>query len=107
MSLSYRKTRDGEWVVFGPKAEMWDGLYNKPAGNVVVTKKDGTKKTESIDHLGKPFQADGVECCYGYIDRSASDRTATVRASRAYGTDMAEYGSGFGRDEHCAFGGTR
>lgn len=107
MSLSYRKTKTGEWVVFGPKAEMWDTLYNKPSGSVFVSKKDGTKKTERIAKLGTPFMVDGVEHCYGYIDHAISDRSQTRAASRMYGTDMAEYGDGFTPDERAAFGGGR
>ena len=95
-TLTYRKTRQGEWVVFGPRAAMWDDLYNKPAGSVVVVKKDGSKKIESIARLGSAFQADGVECCYGYISKTAS--APRTRRVRAYGYDFAEYAGGFDRD---------
>ena len=102
MSLSYRKTRSGEWVVFGPKAEMWDTLYGKVMGSVDVARKDGSVKRERLARLGTPFMAGGVEMAYGYIDHAVSDRSQVRAASRMYGMDMAEYGSGFGRDERRA-----
>jgi len=95
-TLTYRKTRQGEWVVFGPRAAMWDDLYNKHLGSVTVTKKDGTAKTERLARLSKPFTADGAECCYGYIDKAAS--APRTRKVRAYGHDFTEYAGGFDRD---------
>jgi hypothetical protein len=112
MSLSYRKTKSGEWVVFGPVAEFQVGSLRlgDVAGNGVtvralmlkVTKKDGSTKSETVRRLGRPFTADGVECCYGYTDQDRGAGDQTRAASRMYGMDMAEYGSGFGRDERRA-----
>ena len=61
----YRKTRQGEWVVFGPATAVRKGLVD-------VTKKDGTTKTERVVRVGKTFAVDGVECCYGYIGSRTS-----------------------------------
>jgi len=56
----YRKTKKGDWVVFGPTSEV------KP-GRVTVTKKNGSTKTEVVDTVGKSFDVNGVPHCYGYI----------------------------------------
>jgi hypothetical protein len=59
----YRRTKAGEWVVCGPTSLVKAGAV------VTVHKKDGTTKEEEIARVGKPFDLDGVECCYGYLER--------------------------------------
>jgi hypothetical protein len=63
--ISYRKTKQGVWVVCGPVAEV-------KVGKVAVTKKDGTTKAETIESIGKPFSAASGEgeMVYGYIKPS-------------------------------------
>jgi len=61
--ISYRKTKQGIWVVCGPVAEV-------RVGKVVVTKKDGTSKAETVESIGKPFSAASGEMVYGYIKPS-------------------------------------
>lgn len=112
--ITYRKTKAGEWVAFGPVAEFQAGglrLGDTAPGGVTVTsllltvtRKDGTARTETIRRLGRPFTADGTECCYGYL-APAAPRSQARAASRAYGMDMTEYSGGFGRDERAAFAG--
>jgi len=58
--ISYRKTKQGVWVICGPVAEV-------KVGKVTVTKKDGTTKTESIESIGKPFATSSGDLVYGYI----------------------------------------
>lgn len=60
--LTYRKTREGDWAVFGPAAEL-------KAGAVTVRKKDGTRKTETVERVSKSFDVQGVPHAYGYIQR--------------------------------------
>ena len=86
--LTYKRTGQGEWVVFGPASLMQPGL-------VTVTKKDGTDSTEIIGRLGKPFAVRGTEYCYGYIAQPEPG----MRRVRAFGHDFTEYASGFGPDE--------
>lgn len=69
--IQYRKTKDGQWVAFGPTTEVKKGL-------VTVTKKDGTKKKEEeVSSLGKPFMVDGVEHVYGYLVKRAAPVTSS------------------------------
>lgn len=56
----FRKTKSGEWVAFGPTSQV------RP-GTVTVTKANGTTKVVTVTRCGKPFNVDGIECCYGYI----------------------------------------
>lgn len=60
-TITYRKTRDGEWVAYGPAAML------KPGQQVTVTKRDSSTKQEWIDSVGKPFVVDGVRMAYGYL----------------------------------------
>jgi hypothetical protein len=60
MALTYRKTKSGEWAVFGPLSEL-------KTGEVTVTKKDGTTKKEHVERVSKPFDVDGVPHAYGKV----------------------------------------
>lgn len=77
--LQYRKTREGKWAVFGPVAELHEGA-------VTVAKKDGTRKTETVVRVSKPFAVDGVPHAYGYL----AEQTAPPRSGRV----CAECGRG-------------
>lgn len=59
-TLTYRKNRAGQWVVFGPVAQFGTSSW------VTVTKRDGTTRRECVTETGRPFDVDGVQCCYGY-----------------------------------------
>lgn len=79
--VTYRKTRSGEWVVFGPAQTLRDALNG--GGLVEVTKKSGEVKVESIHRMGRCFRADGIGCAYGYILRVRGEtqrRTASYEA---------------------------
>ena len=56
----WRKTKSGDWVVFGPAAVVRPGA-------VEVAKKDGATTTEIVISVGRSFDVDGVACCYGYV----------------------------------------
>ena len=60
----YRKTKKGEWVVFGPAAAV-------RVGEVAVAKRDGTIKKETIARVSKPFLVDGKAYVYGTIAEEA------------------------------------
>jgi hypothetical protein len=56
---TFRKTKQGEWVVFGPASII-------QTGTVEVSKRDGSSKTVVIDRVGREFTVDDVTCRYGY-----------------------------------------
>ncbi len=65
MKITYRKTKTGHYVVYGPAASI-------KAGSVVtVTKKNGMTKQEHVESIGKPFTVDGVQMVYGYLTASS------------------------------------
>lgn len=73
--LTYRKTKEGKWVVFGAAAEV-------RVGEVTVTKKDGTTKTEVVSGLGNPFAVNGVPHVYGYLEPRPAPSARSGRSSR-------------------------
>lgn len=66
-TITYRKTRQGEWVAFGPADAV-------KVGAVTVTKKDGTTKTERVERVGRPFEANGRQMVYGYLAPRSTQR---------------------------------
>jgi hypothetical protein len=83
MSITYRKTKQGEWVAYGPRAEFPADYYQ---GKIItVVKKDGTARQEMLTGLGKVFTVDGTAMVYGYLDKdfTAPAPAAAVPAPRA------------------------
>ncbi len=66
--LTYRRSRDGNWAVFGPAALMGEGK------RVTVTKADGTTKQETIVHVSRTFDVDGTPFAYGYLARGGQQQ---------------------------------
>lgn len=71
-SPKFRKTKSGEWVAFGPTSQV------RP-GQVTVTKANGERKTVQVARCGRPFQVDGTECVYGYIESRQARRSGGGR----------------------------
>jgi hypothetical protein len=99
-TISYRKTKAGKWVAFGPveafkvrvmTPEGWD---TADADEVTVTKRSGESKVERISRVGKPFSVDGRQMVYAYLVPSARP------SSRSFNSDGAR-----GRGRHCPTGG--
>jgi len=63
-TVTYRRTKSGEWVVYGPASVV-------RVGAVEVVKLSGEAKIEQVESLGRPFRVDGVEMVYGYLAHSA------------------------------------
>lgn len=89
---TFRKAKNGKWVVFGPTSIV------KP-GTVTVTKKNGSTSTVTVESVGKSFTANGAACCYGYLDARAprhSDRFANNRPRRECKThgNCSSFGNG-------------
>lgn len=64
---SYRKTKNGEWVVFGTYTDL--AAANEGPHRVPVWTKAGVEKSEWISRTGRPFDVDGVQMVYGYIEK--------------------------------------
>ncbi len=75
--ITYRKTKQGQWVAFGPATEI------TPGATVTVTKSNGTTKTERIASVGKPFTVNAMAMVYGYLAPGAPSTTASARPVRS------------------------
>lgn len=64
---TYRKTKNGTWVAFGPVTAFEQTYVN-------VRKRNGDLECRRIESLGKSFTVDGVECCYAYLAYSPPDQ---------------------------------
>jgi len=60
----FRKTKTGKWAVMAPITDLEKSLAD--GGKVDVLKKSGDWSTFQVASLGRPFDVDGVEMCYGY-----------------------------------------
>ena len=60
----FRKTKAGKWAVMAP-VEALEGAL-KEDGRVDVLKKSGDWSKFTVASLGKPFDVEGVQMCYGY-----------------------------------------
>lgn len=67
----FRKTKSDKWAVMGPVETLTAALDGD--GAVEVTKRSGDTSTFVIGSLGKPFDVDGVEMCYGYAPEDAGE----------------------------------
>lgn len=54
---TFRKMRDGKWVVFALESECAD--------EVTVTLKNGNTKQVSIERWSRPFDTENGAACYG------------------------------------------
>lgn len=72
-TATFKRTKSGEWVISGPASIV-------KTGTVTVTKKDGSRKTVTVERVGKDFQAGGRTCRYGYL---AAERSAAARPQRS------------------------
>ncbi|MEM8923194.1 MAG: hypothetical protein AAGD35_06800 [Actinomycetota bacterium] len=74
----FRKTKTDKWAVMAPVADLEKALAE--GGKVDVLKKSGDWSTFVVASLGRPFDVDGVEMCYGYgpeEEGEGGDRPAT------------------------------
>jgi hypothetical protein len=79
---TWRKNRNGEWVVFGPASEVLEG------GTVTVTKKSGETSSVRIERVSKRFKVNGVDHVYGTPAR----RDSGTRQSSGGGNRCADCG---------------
>jgi hypothetical protein len=61
---TWRKTKQGDWVVYATFTELDKAKFE--TGAITVTSKSGATKTVGIESIGKSFIVDGVEMAYGY-----------------------------------------
>lgn len=78
----FRKTKSEKWAVMAPVDTLEAALAGD--GKVKVLKKSGDYSSFTVGSLGKPFDVDGVQMCYGYApgdEDTTSGRTDTAAGS--------------------------
>lgn len=60
----FRKTKTEKWAVMAPVEDLEKALAE--GGKIDVQKKSGDWSSFTVGSLGKPFDVDGVQMCYGY-----------------------------------------
>ena len=80
----FRKTKTDKWAVMAPVADLEKALA-EAGGKVDVLKKSGDWTTFRIASLGRPFDVDGVEMCYGYAEDDDADGASTSSGGGAGG----------------------
>ena len=60
----FRKTKTEKWAVMAPIEDLEKALAE--GGKIDVQKKSGDWSSFTVGSLGKPFDVDGVQMCYGY-----------------------------------------
>jgi hypothetical protein len=68
-TVTYRKTKAGQWVAFGPASVVRPGY-------VTVTKKSGESKQELVESVGRTFTVNGRDMVYGYLAAKAATTSA-------------------------------
>lgn len=72
-TITYRKTKTGEWVAFGPVDKL------TPGRTITVTLRSGQTKQETVERVGKPFAVNGRIMAYGYLRKTTARSGHTGR----------------------------
>lgn len=79
---TWRKTQAGAWVVFGPADVVRAGA------TVNVRTKAGAVKSETIERVGRPFEAGGKTMVYGYPAAKAREDSRHKSGGWQQATDL-------------------
>ena len=83
----FRKTKTDKWAVMAPVEDLEKALAE--GGRIDVLKRSGDWSTFTVASLGKPFDVDGVEMCYGY---GPEDEADAQPASASHSSDSSNEG---------------
>lgn len=81
----FRKTKTDKWAVMAPVEDLEKALAE--GGKIDVQKRSGDWSTFIVASLGKPFDVDGVQMCYGYGPED-EDEAETRSASATSPSDQ-------------------
>lgn len=71
----FRKTKTDKWAVMAPVADLETALAE--GGKIEVQKKSGDWSSFVVASLGKPFDVDGTQMCYGYGPEDEAEGAVT------------------------------
>lgn len=60
----FRKTKTEKWAVMAPVEDLEKALAE--GGKIEVQRKSGDWTSFTVGSLGRPFEVDGIQMCYGY-----------------------------------------
>jgi hypothetical protein len=75
----FRKTKTDKWAVMAPVEDLEKALAG--GGKIDVQRKSGDWSTFVVGSLGRPFDVDGVQMCYGYAPGDEDPGAAGPAAS--------------------------
>lgn len=75
----FRKTKSDKWAVMAPVEDLEKALAE--GGKIDVQKRSGDWSSFVVASLGKPFDVDGVQMCYGYGPEAEDEGSSTGTAS--------------------------
>lgn len=84
---TWRKNREGNWVVFGPASEVVSDAW------VTVTKANGSSSRTLIATTSRPFDVNGVPHVYGTPAPRESGAGTSSQPRQSSGQCCAECGS--------------
>lgn len=85
-TITFRKTKRGEWVAFGPASIV------KAGETVTITKKNGSTTDKYVYSVGKEFTVNGEPMVYGYLNEmSDSEFTDWKLNTSGYGSPLEGY----------------
>ena len=90
----FRKTKTEKWAVMAPVEDLEKALAD--GGKIDVQKKSGDWSSFVVASLGKPFDVDGVQMCYGYGPEEDDDGQAGPSTAGAAGRAGVDVRSGAG-----------
>jgi hypothetical protein len=82
----FRKTKSDKWAVMAPLEDLEKALAE--GGKIEVQRKSGDWGSFTVGSLGRPFEVDGVQMCYGYApedDEAAPSDSAQASNRQADG----------------------
>ncbi len=74
----FRKTKTDKWAVMAPVEDLEKALSE--GGKVDVLKKSGDWSSFRVASLGRPFDVDGVQMCYGYGPGDEADQPSSTQS---------------------------
>lgn len=87
----FRKTKTDKWAVMAPVEDLEKALAE--GGRIDVLKRSGDWSTFTVASLGKPFDVDGVQMCYGYGPDDGDDAQSSASSSTDGGGRSGQAGS--------------
>lgn len=84
----FRRTKTGKWAVMGP-VETLEAALATAGGVVEVQRKSGDWSKFTVASLGRAFDVDGLQMCYGYGPDDEAEPGQARPASGARSTQSA------------------